>query len=120
MPNNSPPLKGWLGALIGSKLYFDFSSDEESQWQLKLKDLIKELGSRGKVAPVLPRLHEANVVRFGVSSFVYRACTSAMWYVLVCRRVCLPRPHEANVVRFDVPTISLRVRLVGVSLQRVQ
>ncbi|XP_013413002.1 uncharacterized protein LOC106175503 [Lingula anatina] len=38
---------GWLGALRGSKLFFDFSRDYN--FNVKLQGLVKELGERGKV-----------------------------------------------------------------------
>ncbi|KAK7092888.1 uncharacterized protein [Littorina saxatilis] len=38
---------GWLGILVGSRLYFDFSNDELAQ--SNLPKLIKELGNRGKI-----------------------------------------------------------------------
>ena len=38
---------GWLGALAGNKLYFDFSSEEK--FKPSMEKVLKELGSRGKV-----------------------------------------------------------------------
>ena len=37
---------GWLGALCGSKLYFDFSQEQISE---SLGTLVKELKNRGKL-----------------------------------------------------------------------
>ena len=37
---------GWLGALAGNKLYFDFSVPEK--FEKSMKSVIKELGPRGK------------------------------------------------------------------------
>ena len=38
---------GWLGALCGNKLYFDFSKEEKIC--VSLNALVKELGDRGKL-----------------------------------------------------------------------
>lgn len=38
---------GWLGMLIGTRLYFDISSDDKIDQQMN--NLMKELGSRGKI-----------------------------------------------------------------------
>ena len=40
---------GWLGAMVGNKLYFDFSSSEK--FQESLEGLVKEIGDRGRVNP---------------------------------------------------------------------
>ena len=41
---------GWLGMLIGTRLYFDFS--EESLIDFMVGKLTKELGDRGKIGVV--------------------------------------------------------------------
>ena len=39
---------GWLGIIVGSKLWIDFS--ERHKLEININKLIKELGNRGKVA----------------------------------------------------------------------
>jgi hypothetical protein len=38
---------GWLGMMVGTKLYFEFS--EEDKFESAIDGLIKELGDRGRV-----------------------------------------------------------------------
>lgn len=39
---------GWLGMLVGSNLYFDFSSEQKAE--SNIPKLMKELGDRGKIS----------------------------------------------------------------------
>jgi hypothetical protein len=43
---------GWLGILVGSRLYFDFSTDDSAV--TNFPKLVKELGNRGKVQVPVP------------------------------------------------------------------
>eukprot|EP00026_Physarum_polycephalum_P003081 Phypoly_transcript_03090.p1 GENE.Phypoly_transcript_03090~~Phypoly_transcript_03090.p1 ORF type:complete len:799 (+),score=132.97 Phypoly_transcript_03090:161-2557(+) len=43
---------GWLGALLGSKLYHEFSSIEAANFATTLEVLVRELGNRGKENPL--------------------------------------------------------------------
>lgn len=47
MESNYRP-DGWLGMIMGSKLWFDFSQGQQ-RLDNGVKDLMKELGARGKV-----------------------------------------------------------------------
>ena len=38
---------GWLGIMVGSRLWFDLSKEES--YQSSVQNLIRELGNRGKV-----------------------------------------------------------------------
>jgi hypothetical protein len=44
---------GWLGALVGNKLFFDFSAN--NSFQKSVSGLIKELGDRGKSRAAIMR-----------------------------------------------------------------
>ncbi len=45
---------GWLGMIKGTKLFFEFSGKYE--YEPKVNDLMKELGSRGKKTSETPTL----------------------------------------------------------------
>jgi hypothetical protein len=52
--NYSP--KGWLGLLLGTKLYYRFYDGlelNEKQWILRVDALIREIGDRGRTAPAI-------------------------------------------------------------------
>ena len=40
---------GWFGKLIGAKMYFDFSREENLE--VMMANLVRELGQRGKIRP---------------------------------------------------------------------
>jgi hypothetical protein len=44
---------GWLGALIGNRLYFDFSVDD--RFNDSLAGLVKELGDKGLTSATPPK-----------------------------------------------------------------
>ena len=46
---------GWLGALVGARLYFDFTV--ETEFEAQALRLVKELGNRGRM-PCAPRIAE--------------------------------------------------------------
>ena len=54
---------GWLGILVGSRLYFDFSNEELAQ--ANLPKLIKELGNRGKIHVPVTRAANGDVITDG-------------------------------------------------------
>ncbi|XP_025084084.1 uncharacterized protein LOC112558098 [Pomacea canaliculata] len=51
---------GWLGMLVGTRLYFDFSS--EKHMQSNLSKLLRELANRGKIHPVASEVKEIDAI----------------------------------------------------------
>ncbi|KAK6179294.1 hypothetical protein SNE40_011688 [Patella caerulea] len=58
---------GWLGAVIGSRLYFDFSGESEVEFEDSFSKLLRELGKQGilqstantPVTPEIPKEHNS-------------------------------------------------------------
>lgn len=75
---------GWLGALLGNKLYFDFSSD--NKFEQSLIGLEKELGNRGHPSiphpPPLP----------GKTKY----CRSKIPVVVILTKPCVESHHQFN------------------------
>ncbi|XP_070553248.1 uncharacterized protein [Ptychodera flava] len=57
--NYSPD--GWLGILVGTKLYFDFASDE--LLGRNFQNLVREIGDRGKIKDVVVKKSEVGVAQ---------------------------------------------------------
>ncbi|XP_013385107.1 uncharacterized protein LOC106155047 [Lingula anatina] len=55
MQRNYKP-DGWLGMILGSKLFFDFSG--KYNFECKVDELAKELGNRGKTGGIVPVMTE--------------------------------------------------------------